>query len=354
MKITGITTFTELCEYLAHRGGGYTLWIGAGASVALTKGATPLWSPLVDSIAASHGLLPSGGWAEVEMADRLERISQTIGHAAFRRELRTRLVDPIYSVDLDEGVFLDQAIIGSRASSVVTFNVEMLSGMVFVIARGGSAVVRPYRRPLYEVQIDARLNTRPGPVTAALYCPHGALDLHGTCVMTRSEYDQHGMTMAATAAVNACFGGDLIILGMSMTDRYLREAIRDNRRHIDRVYWVDRAFPDVDWTREARVQCIPAEYSEVWSGLATAHVTASTELASLREHLRTEGIPSLLAQQRRVREQMPLKLDVLTTEVLADGHPAAVSALRQWCLDLGVDVPPRVLERLRELGEGVG
>ncbi len=60
----------DLTAYLATTGGGYTLWIGAGASVALTSSATPTWGALVDQIASHHSLLPEGGWGSTEMADR--------------------------------------------------------------------------------------------------------------------------------------------------------------------------------------------------------------------------------------------------------------------------------------------
>jgi hypothetical protein len=62
--------------------------------------------------------------------------------------------------------------------------------------------------------------------------PHGLLDIDGNRVITKSEYLAHGMSLAVGTAVNLCLGGDLLILGMSLDDVYLRDAILLHRRWI--------------------------------------------------------------------------------------------------------------------------
>lgn len=189
------------------------------------------------------------------MPRQLEALSNRIGHARFRKELRTSLVLPVGVDQIDFDVFVQQAIIGARASNVVSFNMDSVSGMAFTCGRpGGTTPPRTYlERTQY---VAATLGPTPGPLSAPAYCPHGLLDLYGNCVMTKSEYTKHSMSMAVGTAIHMCLGGDLVILGMSVSDRYLRRALMKNRRWIRSVYWVCDDCPHPEWARVADVTVV--------------------------------------------------------------------------------------------------
>lgn len=267
--------FTQLCEFLATKGGGYTLWVGAGASIALT-GRTPSWKKLVhDLVMERTGKRRPRAWASLDYPDKLEWISGKIGHEEFRKELRQRLIEPIMSGPVNRDMLVYQALIGARASNVVSFNIEVATTACFGLGHGGSFAARTYfdgarRAPTW--------TTEPGTTSVPVYFPHGLLDTEGNCVMTRSEYTRHGMSLAVSTAVSLCLGGDLLILGMSMGDSYLRDAILRQREWIRNIYWVGKWFDYGEWAHVAGVKCVRAEYDEMWSGIADAHVRHSTEL----------------------------------------------------------------------------
>ncbi len=241
-------SFSELCDHLAGPGGGYTLWVGAGASIAASGGATPGWETLIEKLVveaeAATGWTRPDSWPAMDMPDRLERISSALSHPTFRRRLREALVDPfLRSAPLGD-VILDQALVGARASNVVSFNIEMISSLALGLGQGGAFVPRTYLPPTpYAPPV---MTIASGTIGNTVYYPHGLLDIQGACVMTRSEYDLHGASLAAGAAVSLCLGGDLLVLGMSLSDRYLRDAILRGRQWIRDIYWVNERFPHAE------------------------------------------------------------------------------------------------------------
>src|SRR5690606_25782001 len=120
-----------------------------------------------------------------------------------------------------------QALIGARSSTLVSFNVEELSALPFhAFSGGGKAVLRTFRD---RKDLGFKSTMEGGPVGRPIYFPHGTLTM-GNLVITQSEYDKFHASATMESAVHLCMGGDLVILGMSLSDSYLRQALLRHRR----------------------------------------------------------------------------------------------------------------------------
>jgi hypothetical protein len=331
-------SFDGLCRYLAREGGGYTLWVGAGASIAASKGATPGWDKLVKDIATAHQIaLPLSD----DMPSQLEVLSDKIGHAAFRKELRTRLIAPISVERLDFDVLVQQAIIGARASAVVSFNIDLITGVAFACGRpGGSTPPRTYLdRHEY---VGATISPAPGPLASPVYCPHGLLDVYGNCVMTRSEYLKHKMSLAVGTAVQMCLGGDLLILGMSISDSYIQEALLAGRRWIRDIYWLCDECPHPEWARVADVTVIRVEHARLWTEMSACHIAADQggSLAKIASHLNVNLKSQLLPMLNRIHGlQADLNQAAATAVAIPLYDTEKFMEFARHCVDLGLEVP---------------
>jgi hypothetical protein len=334
--------FRDLCKLLATDKGGYTLWVGAGAAraVAGTDMDLPVWPELTEQLLKLAGGPTPPHWTALEAPDRLEIISDRLGHARFRQELRKRLLLPMIEHGLDWRTAVHQAMIGTRASAVVCFNIDRISGSLFVLGHGGNVAARTYLPKARSIaQIEVPMNT--GLVTCPVYFPHGLLD-EGNCVMTASEYQLHRMSLAANVAVSLCLGGDLLILGMSLGDMYLRDALIENRNWIREIYWVTNAAPSITWARAARVTVVEAEHPEIWPELATTIVGSNATLRERRDNLNEKLRPSVEKLQRGIAA-FPVEFESWVTKHL----PMLIGASNRGELagifeDLGLPVPRSV------------
>lgn len=341
--------FATLCSELANKLGGYTLWLGAGVAKALTKGRAPTWDELTTRLVGSTPLPPH--WDTTDYAARLEWISKTLGHEAFRRELRRLVVtDAVLNPDIDEAIVRDMAVIGARAGAIVSFNIEAVSSVPVAASPGGSSVLRPYLRdqqPPISVPTDGGITSKP------VFFPHGLLDIHGECVLTRSEYKAHGITMAVSTAINLCLGGDLVILGMSLGDEYLRDTIVHHRNWIRNVFWIANQHDHEEWARIASVHCVKADHHEVWKGIADAHRNADrrNELAdgSPPRDLESRAVRAVRRMQTFLSEELPAELDKIA--IAYAGNPSYYGAdlvrFARQCRNLGLPVPGAVLNDRR-------
>jgi hypothetical protein len=334
-------SFDELCDYLATTGGGYTLWAGAGAAIAATRGACPTWNELVAGIEASTAHATALISDSSDFPTRLEGLSETVGHARFRKELRTRLIDVITPSKIDVGNALDQAVIAARAGALVSFNIDLVSGYLLSVLSGGSKFLPRTLREKSTYGIEFTSNHEPGTVGKPVYLPHGTL-FEGNVVITKSEYDRHVGSLAMATAVHLCIGTDLVILGMSLDDAYLREAILQNRRWIHNVFWVNNRFSHEEWSRVARVTCVRADYGLLWAQLARAIILAdkggrlaenikmaSEQLGDLLERL-CNLVSTFGDRIAQLGEQIASQ-SLYTTEHFAD--------FVQFCEDAGFDIP---------------
>jgi hypothetical protein len=313
------------------------------AGIALTKGAAPSWASLTSGLTIETDL--PAGWRALDYPSRLDWIASQKGHHAFRRALRRGVVEPMLTAEIDQQVAKDMAVIGVRAGALVSFNIEIVSTIPFSIGRGGSFVPRAYRRP--EVESMLKPWTGGGVVGAAVFFPHGILDLEGNCVITRSEYDAHRMSLAVGTAVNLCLGGDLLILGMSLDDAYLRDAILQHRRWIRDVFWVGSRFEHEEWARMANVHRVRASYAEIWSGIAKAHLAHDSrgEIAGLctgSKGVLERAVRGVDIARRTVREFESKYVG--TAQKLLEPHftPRDFARFARQCSDLGFEIPATV------------
>lgn len=327
-------TFDELCDLLAGDGGGFTLWNGAGASVAATRGALPTWNALTEAMGETER---SG-----DFPDRLERLSQNLGHARFRKQLRAELVAKARAEAFDHENLLQQAIIGARAGALVSFNVEFFAASALTLLRGGESFLPRTFRQHSSLSVTPMFSSHPGLISSPVYFPHGLL-LQGNVVLTRSEYDRHVGSVAMTTAVHLCIGGDLVILGMSLADGYLRQALLMNRPWIRRVFWVGEVatFQFREWARVADVACIDVPNPAVWTQLADAILRKDasgtlTRWAAARRDLLPTFVDNLVQHQ----SAFAARLDEKAQELLAaNADRDALLAFTEFCEDTGHDVP---------------
>ncbi|MDP9037207.1 MAG: hypothetical protein M3O50_20610 [Myxococcota bacterium] len=342
-------SFENLCDYLATPGGGYTLWIGAGAAMAATSGRMPSWGRLVSDLSQNMINLPAN-WPMLSFQAQLDRIASAMGHVAFRRALRQRIVDPVLREPLDVAVLLDQATIAARASVIVSFNIEMISAVPFAIAKGGG-----FFRPRPYLEGSKRFANMEGDVGAAMvpvYFPHGLLDMFGGCAITDSEYLLHKMSLAVDTAVNTCIGGDVLILGMSLADQYLRDAIVRGRRWMKNVLWVTNDDAFGEWARVAEVTMVSAPHEKVWHGIAQrcldreaeAVARARSNKQELNQHRTVLGNGSMknaIDTMRGLIQRVPSEVARLSTELVSGTHygPKEFRDFVRAVEDLGLDVP---------------
>ena len=291
--------FQSVCEALATKHTGFSLWLGAGVARAATGGKTPGWGKLVEELLAeSSGNGSSAAAARNEQADfpdRLEGLSEAIGHRRFRRALREQLVQPVRRENMDLEVIEEMAIVGARASAIVSFNLEEATAIPFTFTRGmGASCMRVFtERVSYRANVERAPS--PGPVSLPVYFPHGLLS-HGRVVLTRSEYDELQAGIAMTTAVHVALGSDLVILGMSLDDAYLRSVLMHHRRWLGEIFWIDESFKHEEWARVAHVTMVSAPHREIWRGLANSFVThdASGDFAKIRQKAKEKFEKALL------------------------------------------------------------
>jgi hypothetical protein len=337
-------SFRDFAKRIAFDRGGFTLWIGAGASIAATRGKTPGWKALIDELSADYACGPMAT-ANVDMPAKLEELSQRIGHKDLRKELRRRLIVEFESASLDLEVLISQAMIGARASALVSFNIEYLSALPFHYARDGvSFVGRTFReRSPFSGQLV--IDTQPGIVFPPVYFPHGLLDL-GNVVMTKSEYDKHLGSLAVTTAVHLAIGGDLVIIGMSLGDTYLRDALLQNRRWIREIYWLGSKNDFQEWSRVAEVTFVEAPIDKVWQSLGRAILLAdhTGKLQEVDKKMRADVIGEM---KTKVLERQDILEKLLQHARYLVGIPEAtdtkITEFAEFCIAAGFDVPDIVL-----------
>jgi hypothetical protein len=333
-------SFQKLCEFLATTHGGYTVWFGAGVGIAMTRGAAPSWKSLISGLTVETDL--PADWTARDYPSRLDWIASQKGHRAFRAALRRAVVEPMLAAEIEPQVVKDMAVIGLRAGALVSFNIEIVSAIPLSVGRGGSFVPRAYRRP--EAESMLKPWTGGGVVGSAVFFPHGILDLEGNCVITKSEYDAHRMSLAVGTAVNLCLGGDLLIVGMSLDDAYLRDAILQHRRWIRDVFWVDSRFQHEEWARVANVHCVRASYGEIWSEIATAHIAHDSrgELAGLSAGSKgviERAVRGVETARRTVREFESKYVGTAQKLLQPQYTPRDFARFARQCDDLGFEVP---------------
>jgi hypothetical protein len=245
---------------------------------------------------------------------------------------------------------MNQAILGARAGAVVSFNIEYLSALPFALLRGSESFIPRTFRERVGPMVNPIVDTSPGLIGTPVYFPHGLL-LTGTVVMTKSEYDRHLGSLAMATAVHLCVGADLVIVGMSLGDSYLRKAILENRRWLRDIFWIGdtTAIEHVEWARVAKVTRVHAAHSEIWSGLAEAILCHDTNKTLTNwTSARRSQLPDFIKTIWQHHAEYPARLADKARQMVSGTLPDLedLQMFADFCVDCGYDVPNELASRL--------
>lgn len=278
---------------------GYCLWVGNGVSTYLAQmsGVTmPSWGALLSQIENDYGLRSDNNWAYPK---RFELIQEKITAFEFQRALRKNIVDKlsdsilqyvkhqILSGEISAPIeVVNLATLGCLANPIVNFNIECISSSALA-GWDQSYAIKAYHQKLPNRK---RIYSSSGTISRErfhrnIYHPHGSLEHYGLCVMTEKEYESLTETLGFQLAIHSAFEEFLVIVGMSLHDRYLREQIAENREYVKGVYWYSSDADSFDnetikWVEENEITIIPVEWSSFWKELKNI-LPAPTEFQQL-------------------------------------------------------------------------
>lgn len=314
------------------RSGTSCLWVGAGVGLQLanSEDGPPTWSNLVVAMEQDAGLVPPPA---LEFSARLDAVLTKFGRIRFQRELRKRILIPLASSITEQWKINDSAPpqnmrvlaqLGVLANPIVNFNVETLTSGAVVAGTG------PWNPIVFKPPVPDAMSSSSSTRHCngrrhlrRVYHPHGALDTSGICVMSDREYRAMNGTLALQIAVHSAFGLDLVIVGMSLDDRYLREQLEQFRAQIRTVTWVtDQKFPE-DEDNETRAWCyrsgITIEHVE-WSAFWDAIEASSLPLPD-PSWLRHDWLQLVRQAYRELGNPMTEGLSQTDTMMRREGWP---------------------------------
>lgn len=157
---------------------------------------------------------------------------------------------------------------------------------------------------------------RPSLFRRTVYHPHGAIEISGGVVMTTSEYTALGGSLAYSLALSLAFGHNLVIVGMSLADEYLRQAIAQWRRDVQDILWfTDQVIsaPDEAWLEDHRITRVPVvDWRAFWAAVRSLPAPSPEEVARAWNHV-------LSGATRIVDPEGDLGAVLLRKEVAAEG-----------------------------------
>ena len=252
---------------------GCCLWVGAGLTVQIAGSPrdAPQWDELTSELEKLSQVQTRPDW---DYPKRLEACAQKLGEKRFQALLRKKYYTNLSLVllktakkllDSDDFIPLSVrqvACLGQVANPIVNFNIEPLSSVLLARPLGPMrlASYSDPHMPQPAITQEASAHFR-----RVIYHPHGLAT--GSTVMTKSQYDAQGNTLAFALAVHATFGCDLAVVGMSLEDAYLREQITRFRDDVKSIFWFNSEFQEAPakWAQANRVDMLPVNWSEFWS-----------------------------------------------------------------------------------------
>lgn len=263
---------------------GYCLWIGSGVTKHLSsihESQTPSWHELVKEMesAAELNIVESIN----TFPERLELVLQKLGREAFQQRLNELIVLRIANnvTAATEGqsdsfaaplAARQIARLGIKANSIVNFNIETNTSLL--LASSGPFKIKSFEPPIDDEATGMHIESSGSngdQYQRSVYHPHGALDAHGLCVLTKKDYELMKGTLAFQLAVHAAFRENLAIVGMSLEDEYLRDQITQFRNHINKIIWLVSHDPPpnlIEWLEINQVTLIKlSRWDEFWAGI---------------------------------------------------------------------------------------
>lgn len=268
----------------------YCLWVGAGLTSHLCRAAGirgPGWAELTAELERTCKVSPSpASNYQVRLGTCLDKI----GWKDFQQRLREHLLLPacvsVMKLAVEGAksgawqptVAEDIMRLGYSANPIVSFNIESLTSILLAYPDAPSTIaafsphvagaVQPVTTLHYASAGDRRF-------ARVVYHPHGSLDLGGICVMTDRDYDAlHDGTLAMQLATHAAFGRNLVVVGMSLEDEYLRQQLTSFRPYVGHIIWFVNPAPrrDLrDWATATRVATVPlSDWGTFWAKVRSA------------------------------------------------------------------------------------
>lgn len=282
----------EALSLMCHKG--YCLWIGAGVTIHLTSESTEptwTWEQFVERLENISKLKVSD--FKCSLPKRLEVVQSKLGREMFQKAVRTTLILSLvnsvisiakqYSSPFTIPPAVQQiACLGTLANSIVSFNIESITS--FLLAKpGGPYLIKVFLPPVpgaSAIHVRKEGGVR-GRYKRSVYHPHGCIDIAGLCVLTESDYNAMKGTLAFELACHAAFQEILVVVGMSLEDKYLRDQIEKFRACIPKIIWFicgDQSSEIQKWVGENDVELIKvSSWPHFWQAVQKQMPNPDTE-----------------------------------------------------------------------------
>jgi len=278
---------SDALKVMKHNSDGYCLWVGAGVSLHLAGiNNLPLWPELIDNLQAETTINNLKG----EYPDQLLQLLNIVGRTRFQRYLRENILEQLSKSIIQQAKthttpeecvpasVRQIAHLGMLANPIVNFNIETITSNLLA-GPGGPYEVKYFTPDIPETVkgfIKHNSKSRAGMFRRHILHPHGAIDHSGICVMTSEEYKSMHGTLAFQLAVHSAFSSKLVIMGMSLEDKYLREQLGNFRNQLREILWFVGANPIdeiiLKWASDYKINIVevgdwPGFWSEIESTL---------------------------------------------------------------------------------------
>jgi hypothetical protein len=234
---------------------GYCLWVGAGIPLQLSGKSDirpPQWSQLVEELEKISGINSFDERIACEYPERLGVALNKMGRYPFAQFIRIVILEKLATAILNNAKqslntnpkdlpaeFIQIAVLGNLANPIVNFNVETLSSISLAGIPDVEHSLKIFKIP--DVDDDFSQGDFDGIETISykrqVLHPHGAINAYGRCVLGAAEYASLEGTLALKLATHAAFQSNLVIVGMSLNDHYLREQLAEFRQQINKIIW---------------------------------------------------------------------------------------------------------------------
>ncbi|OGU41640.1 MAG: hypothetical protein A2X61_12695 [Ignavibacteria bacterium GWB2_35_12] len=242
---------------------GYCLWVGAGIDIYLSSISDlklPTWEKLISNLEAMVEKETGKDYSvnkSYKYFERFQIIQNRLSIDTYQsyiyNEIFLKLSASIIKAEeelnktgeLFPKIINNIAKLSHLANPIVNFNIEYLSSIALALP-GGEYAIKVFGVPtpdsLYPFSFIANYTRDNRTFKRQIFHPHGTIESSGKCVLSKSEYEALNGTLALTLATHSAFASDLVIVGMSLEDDYLKEQISKFRNQIRNIYW----FTDID------------------------------------------------------------------------------------------------------------
>ena len=261
---------------------GYCLWVGNGVTAYLSTigdDTVPMWSTLVKELGEDVGI-NINEYQNIDYPTMLKIIKREMKHKKFQQMLREKINDKLSSSIMQSvkkslstsNLVPIQATrlgkLGMLANPIINFNVETMTSWA-IASPGGSFKMNVFNPPIPNSTNNLYVSaskTSKDKYCRHVYHPHGAIDFYGTCVMTSDEYLSLNGTLALQVAVHSSFLNNLVIVGMSLEDDYLRKQIEIFRPYIKNIYYFTSNDEEKmnKWAHINDIEIIHNEWDDFW------------------------------------------------------------------------------------------